>query len=71
MTEYIMDCPLTKKGLKALQGHEVTVISPGLMGDMILPHPISGAAIVGPGPYTRKWYAQIWTSPEGTLQKVS
>ena len=71
MTMYIDSCPKTKKGLKELIGVRVIVHNPTPYSERnVVSHPLSGVAIVGPGPYERKWYAQIWTDEQGLLQKV-
>jgi len=70
MTAYLESCPKTKKGLKELIGTKIVVINPTPTSPYGIAHPVNGLAIVGPGPYERKWYAQIWTDSEGILLKV-
>lgn len=72
MTAYV-ESPYckTKKILKEHIGKKVTIITPNLVSEWSTSgHPVSGIAIVGPGPYERKWYAQIWTDGDGVLLKV-
>ena len=71
MTSYVDSCPKTKKGLKELIGVRLILHDPKPFAEFdIVSHPVNGLAVVGPGPYERKWYAQIWTDSEGILLKV-
>ena len=57
----------TKKALKAWIGKEVCTIIPRMQGDDYVTD--YTGAIVGPGPYNRKWYAEV-TINKGILTKV-
>jgi hypothetical protein len=71
MTGYIENGPKTKKDLKSLVGQVVTVISPAPWDEFAVSNPPhTGIAIVGPRPYQRVWYAQIWTNTDGKLLMV-
>lgn len=47
----------TKKSLKEWIGKEVCTIVPRMQGDEYVENYVG--AIVGPGPYNRKWYAEV------------
>jgi len=70
MTAWISDSPKTKKALKQMIGQSITVVNPHPMSAYGMDHPLNGIAVVGPGAYERKWYAQVWTDKDGILLKV-
>jgi hypothetical protein len=58
----------TKKALKASIGKpfryvETSVCGPEYRADTML-------TVVGPSPYDRKWYANVWTDANGLIVKV-
>ena len=57
----------TKKSMKEWIGKEVCCIIPMIGGDDYVDNYVG--AIVGPGPYNRKWYAQVEIA-NGILMKV-
>jgi len=62
----------TKKSLKEFVGNNLygRVVETSMFNIEFTP-PVRGLAVVGPSPYVRKWYAQIWTDADGVLTKVT
>jgi hypothetical protein len=52
----------TKKALKESVGQELRYVETSMFGnEMPSDGNVSGIAVVGPSPYERKWFAQVWT----------
>ena len=70
MQTYLDRSYKTKKALKEAiaAGKEVTVYGMNPFGSTAVPDG-EGHTLVGPGPYDRKWYAQI-TVKDGAITKV-
>lgn len=57
----------TKKALKASVGEPLRYTETSLFGEEYLP--TGKLYVVGPSPYERKWYAQVWME-DGLIAKV-
>lgn len=59
----------TKKELKASIGKSLHYVETSMFGVEYNPN-MQGTAVVGPSPYERKWFAQVWLK-DGIITKVS
>jgi hypothetical protein len=59
----------TKKALKEATGQKLQYTETSLFGSEYDPN-MKGVAFVGPSPYQRKWYAQVWLK-DGIITKVT
>ena len=59
----------TKKALKQSVGQPLRYTETSMFGSEYTPD-MQGTAFVGPSPYQRKWYAQVWLT-DGIITKVT
>ena len=57
----------TKKQLKASNGQELRYVETSMFGPEYQGD--GYYAVVGPSPYNRKWYAEVWIT-DGVISKV-
>jgi len=58
----------TKKALKEAIGTRLRYVETSMYGEEYKPNVM--LVVVGPSPYERKWYANVWTDDNGIITKV-
>jgi len=58
----------TKKALKEAIGKRLRYVETSMYGEEYKPNVM--LTVVGPSPYERKWFANVWTDDNGIITKV-